>query len=244
MGRFPSGQREQTVNLPLSASVVRIHPCPPSSAGMAELADAHDSGSCVRTYLQVQVLFPAPKPLIPQRFQGFSLCLEMSIDDDFPPWIAHDLADDFRRENMPKIKLKRVDGISRKLVSDAYSSFMRHCQLKNLSPYSYLYYEKNLKFFFDYLPQVKYVDDIDQLTIETFVGKLMDRGNRVTAINARLRAVHVFLRYCFEQEYAEPFPLSQIKEDEAGHACLLQIYLRHVQRQGRTCGHGFPQPHD
>ena len=59
MGRFPSGQREQTVNLPLSASVVRIHPCPPSSAGMAELADAHDSGSCVRTYLQVQVLFPA-----------------------------------------------------------------------------------------------------------------------------------------------------------------------------------------
>ena len=48
------------------------------------------------------------------------------MDDDFSPWIAHDLADDFRRENMPKIKLKRVDGISRKLVSDAYSSFMRH----------------------------------------------------------------------------------------------------------------------
>ena len=58
MGRFPSGQREQTVNLPLLASVVRIHPCP-HLAGMAELADAHDSGSCVRTYLQVQVLFPA-----------------------------------------------------------------------------------------------------------------------------------------------------------------------------------------
>ena len=71
MGRFPSGQREQTVNLPLLASVVRIHPCPPSSAGMAELADAHDSGSCVRTYLQVQVLFPAPvNPLI---FKGFQL---------------------------------------------------------------------------------------------------------------------------------------------------------------------------
>ena len=71
MGRFPSGQREQTVNLPLLASVVRIHPCPPSSAGMAELADAHDSGSCVRTYLQVQVLFPAHlEPLI---FNGSSL---------------------------------------------------------------------------------------------------------------------------------------------------------------------------
>ena len=31
MGRFPSGQREQTVNLPSQTSVVRIHPCPPKS---------------------------------------------------------------------------------------------------------------------------------------------------------------------------------------------------------------------
>ena len=29
MGRFPSGQREQTVNLPSQTSMVRIHPCPP-----------------------------------------------------------------------------------------------------------------------------------------------------------------------------------------------------------------------
>ena len=31
VGRFPSGQREQTVNLPSQTSVVRIHPCPPKS---------------------------------------------------------------------------------------------------------------------------------------------------------------------------------------------------------------------
>ena len=40
------------------------------NAGMAELADAHDSGSCVLTDMQVQVLFPAHKePLI---FKGSS----------------------------------------------------------------------------------------------------------------------------------------------------------------------------
>ena len=61
MGRFPSGQREQTVNLPSPTSMVRIHPCPPSSAGMAELADALDSGSSESNFMQVQVLFPAPK---------------------------------------------------------------------------------------------------------------------------------------------------------------------------------------
>ena len=49
MDGFPSGQREQTVNLPSQTSMVRIHPHPPRvppSAGMAELADAQDSGSC------------------------------------------------------------------------------------------------------------------------------------------------------------------------------------------------------
>ena len=61
MGGFPSGQREQTVNLPSQTSMVRIHPCPPFFAGMAELADALDSGSSESNFMQVQVLFPAPK---------------------------------------------------------------------------------------------------------------------------------------------------------------------------------------
>ena len=60
VGRFPSGQREQTVNLPSQTSMVRIHPCPPFFAGMAELADALDSGSSESNFMQVQVLFPAP----------------------------------------------------------------------------------------------------------------------------------------------------------------------------------------
>lgn len=115
---------------------------------------------------------------------------------------------------MAKIKLKQVDQISRKKIVDAYDSFMRHCKLKNLAPYSILYYEKNVKFFLDSLPNVKYVDEINQDLIADFINMLMDKGNRVTAINARLRAAFVFLRYCFEQEYLEAFPLSLVKEDE------------------------------
>ena len=116
---------------------------------------------------------------------------------------------------MAKIKLKSVDGIVRKTVSDAFAGFMRHCKLKNLAPYSIRYYESNVKFFLDAMPEIKYVDEITQEKIGDFINMLMDKGNRVTAINARLRAAHVFLRYCFEQEYLEPFPLSQIKEDES-----------------------------
>jgi hypothetical protein len=64
MDGFPSGQRERTVNPLSQTSMVRIHPHPPTVstiAGMAELADAHGSGPCEVTLMQVQVLFPAPE---------------------------------------------------------------------------------------------------------------------------------------------------------------------------------------
>ena len=86
---------------------------------------------------------------------------------------------------MPKIKVRPVDQISRKTVSYALNSFLRHCQLKNLAPYTYLYYNKNISFFFESHPELKYVDEIKQEVIEQYIGKMMDKGNRVTAINAR-----------------------------------------------------------
>ena len=116
---------------------------------------------------------------------------------------------------MAKIKLKQVDGIGRKKVADAFDSFMRHCQLKNLAPYSIRYYHDNIQFVLNSIPQVKFVNEIDQEMIDGFVGREMDLGTKVTAINARLRALFVFLRYCFDQEYLEAFPLSQIKEDNS-----------------------------
>ena len=51
-------------------------------AGMAELADAHDSGSCVLKDMQVQVLFPAPKP--GRKFVRFSYC-SSSMPNVCPP---------------------------------------------------------------------------------------------------------------------------------------------------------------
>ena len=74
MGRFPSGQREQTVNLPSVTSMVRIHPCPPTSyAGMAELADALDSGSSVRLGHAGSSPVSRTKALKTTSFQGFFL---------------------------------------------------------------------------------------------------------------------------------------------------------------------------
>ncbi len=79
MDGFPSGQRERTVNPLSQTTMVRIHPRPPFvfTAGMAELADAYGSGPYGGDFVQVQVLFPAPKQYNPNQIfpvgDGFGL---------------------------------------------------------------------------------------------------------------------------------------------------------------------------
>ena len=72
---FPSGQREQTVNLPSTTSMVRIHPHRPFllskrrnflEADMAELADAYGSGPYEDHFMQVRLLLSAPEQKAPE----------------------------------------------------------------------------------------------------------------------------------------------------------------------------------
>ena len=126
---------------------------------------------------------------------------------------------------MPRIKLKQVDGIRRTTASYALDAFLRHCQLKNLSPYSLRYYDKNMKYFLEANPEIKYVEDINQEVINNFISAQMDKGNRVTAINARLRAVNVFLRYCFEQEYySDPDDIKLLEKLETSNDFTYDLF--------------------
>ena len=70
---------------------------------------------------------------------------------------------------MSRIRFKQVDEISRTTVSCAQNAFLKHCKLKNLSSYTSLYYEKNLDYFLESEPQIKYVDEIDQELIEDYM---------------------------------------------------------------------------
>ena len=115
---------------------------------------------------------------------------------------------------MPQIKMKVMDEIGRKEVSNAAAEFMRRCRLKNLSPRTLAYYTEKLNWFRTQMPAIQYVDEINQEAIDAFVCQELDRGNKATAINARLRELFAFLHFCFEREWAAAFPLSQMKEDE------------------------------
>ena len=126
----------------------------------------------------------------------------------------------FRRENISRITIKQKESIGRKAAAAAKEEFIRHCRVKNLKGCTITYYEENLKYFFEALPDVRCVDEIKADSVETYINRMIDRGNHVSAMNARLRAVFVFLRYCFEKEYMPAFPLALISEDE----CLKEPY--------------------
>lgn len=115
---------------------------------------------------------------------------------------------------MPSRKIKQVDGIGRKELSSAVEEFLRHCKLKNLAKATMAYYTEDLTYF-QRCTNLKYVHEIRRETLEDFIDHEMSKGNKVTAINARVRGLKVFFKFCAEREYMEEFKYSLIKEDES-----------------------------
>ena len=91
-------------------------------------------------------------------------------------------------------KIKLVDGIGQKSMQEAVEDFMRHCRLKNLSAATLEYYQEDLEYFTRVM-QIKYVSEFSREVLDNFVDHEMNKGNRVSAINTRIRGLQVFVNY-------------------------------------------------
>ena len=58
------------------------------------------------------------------------------------------------------------------------------------------------------------VREVTREIMEDFIDHEMQKGNRITAINTRLRGLRVFFRFCQEREYMGDIGLKLLKEDE------------------------------
>ena len=114
---------------------------------------------------------------------------------------------------MPKIKIKAIPEAQKRTVSSAKEDFLRHCRVKNLSARTVEYYGEDLNYFMRCVP-VEFVEEITKEVLEGFILHEMDKGNKVTAINSRIRGIRVFLKYCAEREWMEGFKLDLLKEDQ------------------------------
>ena len=114
---------------------------------------------------------------------------------------------------MSRKKIKQVDAIRQKTLENVIEKFLRHCRLKNLSPRTLEYYEEDLGYFQRSVP-VESVREVTREVMEDFIDHEMQKGNRITAINTRLRGLRVFFRFCQEREYMGDIGLKLLKEDE------------------------------
>ena len=106
---------------------------------------------------------------------------------------------------MSRKKIKQVDAIRQKTLENVIEEFLRHCRLKNLSPRTLEYYEEDLSYFQRSVP-VESVREVTREVMEDFIDHEMQKGNRITAINTRLRGLRVFFRFCQEREYMGDIP--------------------------------------
>ena len=131
---------------------------------------------------------------------------------------------------MAKIRKVCAGGIGRTKLDKAVIEFLRHCRLRNLSPRTLEYYTENLEYF-QRITAFTYTDEITVSSLEEFIGHEMDKGNRVTAINTRIRGLRVFIHFCADRDYMEDFKFPLLKEDETVKEPYTDAELRKLLRR-------------
>lgn len=110
--------------------------------------------------------------------------------------------------------IKNARCINRKTLTEAEGLFLQHCRIRNLNKSTLSYYEEDIGYFSKCMPEIVYVDEINRDVVETFLGRELDNGKKVSSLNTRLRGLRVFLRFCAEREYMEPVAVELMKEDD------------------------------
>jgi len=130
-------------------------------------------------------------------------------------------------------KIKMVDGIGQKSIQEAVEDFMRHCRLKNLSAATQEYYREDLEYFTRVM-QIKYISEFSREIMDNFVDHEMNKGNRVSAINTRIRGLRVFVNYCAEYGFMRGFKYPLLREDESVKVPYTTEELQRLLRRPET----------
>ena len=109
-----------------------------------------------------------------------------------------------------KISMKQVQTL---FLSDAFSLFLKHCKVKNLSPQTIKSYQSLCKPFLNWY--TGNIRDITISTIDDFILYLREntKANDIS-FNTYVRNTKAFLYWCMECGYIEPFHITIHKADK------------------------------
>lgn len=96
----------------------------------------------------------------------------------------------------------------------AYQIFIQDCRLRNLSEHTVKYYQDRLTEFKKRLVDAGYNTDPESITLDDIKQIIiyhLDRGNKETTVNNRLRAVRAFFNFLFNEGYISKNPVERLK---------------------------------
>ena len=134
---------------------------------------------------------------------------------------------------MARIRVDASKAGIRKDWNSACEEFLRHCRIRNLSPHTAEYYREDLRYTQEIL-KFQYADELTKDKVDELVLHEMDKGNKVTAINSRLRGLRVFVHFCAEREYLDDFKYPLLKVDQEQKEPYTDEELRKLLKRPRT----------
>ena len=114
---------------------------------------------------------------------------------------------------MRRTKILNARGVKRTTFAEAETAFYKHCKLKNLRPSTINYYKEDLTFF-HIKTGVKYIDEVNQDTFDSFILSELEAGKKTSSLNTRIRGLRVFFAFCADRKYMKPVTLKLMKVDE------------------------------
>ncbi|PLR73789.1 hypothetical protein CYJ37_09735 [Bacillus sp. UMB0728] len=118
--------------------------------------------------------------------------------------------------------IKTKKEIPSKSFFEATGEFLKHCQIKGLSPDTIHFYGKELKGFSRALSDLDVsLNDVRTLEtkhVENWIMYMQEKNRAISSINARMRAGRTFMNYCLKKGYIEKNPFEGV----------LQLKKRHV----------------
>lgn len=116
----------------------------------------------------------------------------------------------------------------------ASEEFLKHCNIKGLSPDTVKFYEKELKGLSRALVEIEVsLKDVRPLRandIEKWIEYMLEKKRAISSINARMRAGRTFMNYCLKKGYVDKNPFDGISQLRKRHTIGATFSKRQLER--------------
>lgn len=109
---------------------------------------------------------------------------------------------------------KQIIKINEKTASECLTTFLKSCEIKNLSSHTIKTYRTECNYFVQWYGTENSIRKVNKETIEDYILFAKKSDISQTYVATKIRQVRAFLYFCMEREYMDSFKIGLPKADE------------------------------